>query len=314
MKIPYKLTVSFALGLLIGALALAGYSRWEQHHTSEEQAQQAPQGTHFSYEYVPPKDPKLSRTYDLVRDMDLFQKLVEVRAADGLFVLPTELHVVTAECGRENAFYSANKAELVLCYELVEDILRQGKEIARKNKYDKNFPDEFLVGTLRFMMAHELGHALIDQLQLPITGREETAADELATVMMLQYIDHQEARGVVESSIKFAGQYLAKSEADNDLPTVVADTHEMGLQRYFNLLCMIYGSDPADLLSVVTELGLPADRATSCPASTDRMMASWYTLLSPHFAPEHQLSEEEWYRKANEGRSEQNKNVENYVR
>jgi hypothetical protein len=43
----------------------------------------------------------------------------------------------------------------------------------------------FILGNTVFTLHHELGHALIDQLDLPVLGREEDAVDHLATIMML---------------------------------------------------------------------------------------------------------------------------------
>lgn len=40
-----------------------------------------------------------------------------------------------------------------------------------------------------FVFFHELGHALVDQYDLPITGREEDAVDELATVVVTEFFD-----------------------------------------------------------------------------------------------------------------------------
>ncbi|QNK00124.1 DUF4344 domain-containing metallopeptidase [Dyella telluris] len=128
-------------------------------------------GTVYSYECAPPHDPTLKQVYALVREMDVFQNLVEVRATDGRFVLPRPLHFVTAECQQEKAFLLQPKAELVLCYEIIKDILAKGETIAREEKLGRAFISRYLSGALRFIMLHELGHALIRELDLPITGQ-----------------------------------------------------------------------------------------------------------------------------------------------
>src|SRR5215208_5309127 len=40
---------------------------------------------------------------------------------------------------------------------------------------------EFVIGNTLFTLAHELGHAVISEFQLPVLGREEDAADAFAT-------------------------------------------------------------------------------------------------------------------------------------
>src|ERR1700676_2962934 len=39
---------------------------------------------------------------------------------------------------------------------------------------------EFVVGNTLFVLAHEMGHALIGQMNMPVLGREEDAADSFA--------------------------------------------------------------------------------------------------------------------------------------
>jgi hypothetical protein len=41
---------------------------------------------------------------------------------------------------------------------------------------------EFVTGNMLFVALHELGHALVGQLRLPVLGREEDAADYFATL------------------------------------------------------------------------------------------------------------------------------------
>lgn len=305
-----KFVAVICVCLLLGTAAIVWWAKQHAEHTAKHEE---PEGRSFTYEYVAPHDPKLVPTYEVLRDFDLFHQLTEILAVDGAFVLPQPIHFVAAECGRVNAYYSAPKVELVLCYEIVDDILSTGKKMAREEKLEKDFPKEYLTGALRFILLHELGHALIDQLKLPITGRDETAADEFAAVMLLQYVDHSEVRGQVESSLNYAGTYLAKDNG-NDEPSVFADEHELGQQRYFNLLCILYGSAPSDFLSIVTELGLPKERASTCPAYASRVMSTWGHLLLPHLAPEFQVSHEEWMQQSLNGRKAQDKNVDAYVR
>jgi Putative metallopeptidase len=45
---------------------------------------------------------------------------------------------------------------------------------------------EFVVGNMLFVGFHELGHALVGQLTLPVLGRAEAAADSFATLALLE--------------------------------------------------------------------------------------------------------------------------------
>ena len=262
---------------------------------------------------MPPRNEKLVPVYEMVRDMDLFHRIPELKALDGKFALRDGLHVVAAECGESNAFYTASTDEVVLCYELVKDSLDKGKKHARQEKLGQDFVDGYFLSAMRMTVLHELGHALIDQLDLPITGREESAADEFAAAIMLQHIDHTEASGDVEGMLMLGGYDMIDDIHGRD-PSLLADSHELGEQRYFNVLCVIYGSDPSGYLSLVTEEGLPQERASTCPEYSARVMSTWYQLLNPHLAPKYQMSKEDWYKRADEGRVAQGKNDSIYVR
>src|SRR5689334_11108448 len=99
------------------------------------------------------------------------------RLSDSL-VIPEDITLAVGHCAEPNAAYEPSDRRVTVCYELVENL----------NEVFANDPgDEYLVtGTIMFAMMHELAHALIDVLHLPITGRQEDAADQLATVLLLQ--------------------------------------------------------------------------------------------------------------------------------
>ena len=42
-----------------------------------------------------------------------------------------------------------------------------------------------VLANLEFTLLHEIGHALIDHFELPVFGREEDAADQIATTTMI---------------------------------------------------------------------------------------------------------------------------------
>lgn len=89
-------------------------------------------------------------------------------------------------CGEENAYYDEGSHRIVMCSEL----LPHGGSL------------------VRFVLAHELAHAVIMQRNVPFTGLHETAADELATLVMI-VLGRQE-------DVKTYAKYLLTLK--NDLP------------------------------------------------------------------------------------------------
>ncbi len=47
---------------------------------------------------------------------------------------------------------------------------------------------EFVVGNVLFVATHEMGHAVISEMELPVLGRQEDAADDLAILTGLRVV------------------------------------------------------------------------------------------------------------------------------
>ncbi|HEU0306515.1 MAG TPA: DUF4344 domain-containing metallopeptidase, partial [Lysobacter sp.] len=210
-------------------------------------------GVHFAYEYVEPKSPELQLFYKLAHDGDLLHQLPEIQAIDGLLMLPRPVTFVMAECREPNAFYSPERAEVVMCYETMKVLLDRGKQLAKDNELGDDYAQKYLGANLRFILLHETGHALIDLLEIPITGREEDAVDQLATTLMQRFAGLNESSRQTADNLRMASNwFLMRSTGQYNLDAY-ADEHALGEQRYFNLQCLIYGSNPARYVGIVTE-------------------------------------------------------------
>lgn len=134
---------------------------------------------------------------------------------------------------------------------------------------------ETVSGALLYTVLHEVTHALIDMHELPVTGKEEDAADDLATLLMINLFEdgHELALSAADLFLLEA-QELEELE-DQDLQS----EHSLEEQRYFRVLCQIYGSDPdnyPDLVEDFTE-----DRADLCLDQHTRINNAWAQLLAP---------------------------------
>jgi len=249
-------------------------------------------GVQFGYEYVKPKNPELEPYYKLAHDTDMLRHIPEVQAIDGMLMLPRPINYVTAECGEVNAFYSPERNEVVMCYETMKVLEQRGRDLAAQNKLDDTYAQKYLDANFRFILLHETGHALITLLEIPITGREEDAVDQLATTLMLRFAGLNESTATVTENLRMASNwFLARSTGEYNLDAY-ADQHALGEQRYFNLQCLLYGSDPARYLSIVTDGDLPEARAKGCPEESRRISSSWLRLLIPYVAPKYEMTEE----------------------
>ncbi|ATD68795.1 hypothetical protein CNR27_08980 [Luteimonas chenhongjianii] len=250
-------------------------------------------GPPFEYHYAVPQSPELREIYLRVREADLLRYLPELQAIDGVFALPRRLRYVTAECGESGAFYRPADADVVLCYETLRTLYERGQHHQRFLGSDDDHPLRYVRANVRFIVLHETGHALVDLLDLPVTGRQEDAVDQLAAILMLHFADHDETTEQVTGNLRLAANWmLSDSTGAYDLHAY-ADEHALAEQRFFNLQCLIYGTDPARFASIIDAGDLTAARARGCVRETQRLERAWLHLLLPHVASEHAMSEAE---------------------
>jgi len=100
---------------------------------------------------------------------------------DKALVVKPKLTLRLVECDEANAYYDEDTRTIDLCLELLTD-LRESFAAAYESEDEV---DDAVAGAFVFFLFHEVGHALIDVLELPITGREEDAADQLAAWVMI---------------------------------------------------------------------------------------------------------------------------------
>lgn len=127
-------------------------------------------------------------------------------------------------------------------------------------------------------MYHELGHALIDILDLPVFGPEEFAADVFSVVLMNRLHDED---GAIRLAYDAAGAYsedALRAERRGE-ENAEWDVHGTNLQRYYNLVCLFYGAKPDERDDMAEELGLPDQRAETCPEEFELADRSWGGVL-----------------------------------
>jgi hypothetical protein len=142
--------------------------------------------------------------------------------------------VVWEDCWAVNAFYQPRTHKLTMCNEL-RRVMTPGQ--------------------VRYAAAHEMGHAIIHQLDIPITGLEETAADELAAYVLTT--THRVA------DVHEAAQFWLSLGRPED----PQDEHPGDIRRYYTLECLAEGA----------ENGL---KETDCVKQWRHTVKVWNRLLS----------------------------------
>jgi len=124
----------------------------------------------------------------------------------------------------------------------------------------------FVAVNAEFTLAHEMGHLLIAELDLPLLGREEDAADQLGFISLFLSSGRQHDADFYAKLLDIADYWrLEWQRVKPEHEEVYAwASHGLDAQRFYNLACLIYGSDPDRLEWVPKITGLPVERALYC--------------------------------------------------
>ncbi len=139
---------------------------------------------------------------------------------------------------------------------------------------------EFVSGNMLFVLLHELGHTTIGELELPVLGREEDAADAFASLTLIniksEFSDH-----VLAEAAK--GWFMAdRRDKKEGEPVVYYDEHGLNQQRAYQIVCYMIGADPIRFKDLAEETKLPKDRQQSCNEDYRKAAKSWGVVLQPH--------------------------------
>jgi len=139
---------------------------------------------------------------------------------------------------------------------------------------------EFTIGNMLFVLLHEAAHGLISDLGLPVLGREEDAADAFATITMLEMKTEFTHRTLVNAAKSW--MISDRRSRENREAVEYYDAHGLDLQRAYNIICLMVGSDPKRFADLANEVNLPKDRRESCVFDYSNAQWSWEQALKPH--------------------------------
>lgn len=227
-------------------------------------------------QYVEPASDELKPVYNLVKNARLLEKvrnmLVSLR-------LPRRLLLKSQSCdGLDDAWYE--NSVITVCYEFFDEIWKNVPEKTTKRGVT---PMDAMVGPIVDTFLHEVGHAVFDLWKVPVLGREEDAADFFSAYLMLKF-NKQEARRLIMGAAYQYREHVRVPQVS--LPAAkFADQHALPQQRFFNVLCIAYGSDDVLFADFVEKGYLPQSRAKDCEDEYKQVAYAFDKLLSPYLGP-----------------------------
>jgi putative metallopeptidase DUF4344 len=151
-----------------------------------------------------------------------------------------------------------------------------------KNLTDQQRLDRvnFVVGNTLFVLLHEIGHVHVSDMNLPVLGREEDAADAFAALTMLKLGTSFSHRVLTEAS---KGWFLSdRRDQQTGAAPLYYDEHSLSQQRAYQVVCLMVGSDPVKFKDLAKETKLPESRQESCKDDYVIASRSWDKVLDQH--------------------------------
>jgi hypothetical protein len=227
----------------------------------------------FRVVYEAPKNPAHQALYE---ELQSARTLEQFREFLSFIRLPRILTLKLAGCdGDDNAWYEPDDLAITVCYEYPEEV----RSIAPRAVTPAGVtPQSAVLGPLLEVFLHEIGHALFDQLRIPILGHEEDAADQLAAFVLL-HLSQQAARDAMAGVAWMYGQQAKDAQISR---TSLANVHGLAGQRFYNTLCMAYGAEPGVFGDLIEKKLLPEGRAEDCEGEYRQVAYAIQTLMSPY--------------------------------
>ena len=247
---------------------------------------QAAEAERVITEYVEPINAVHKPLHDMLRK---HQALERVQKLLSPIRWPRPLRLVLKGCnGTSDAWYEY--AVITICFEYLDDMWRRANSprrpptIAREDAFIGPFVDTVL---------HEAGHAIFDLLKVPLLGREEDAADQVAAYYVLQFPKELRRRMILGGAYTYVNKLKVREPRDIYRPRLdvsrhisFADEHSTPAQRFFNLLCIAYGSDKVLFADIVKQRYLPKYRADFCEDEYLQIDHAYRQLIAPHVDPD----------------------------
>jgi hypothetical protein len=238
----------------------------------------------ITWQYVEPA-PKLEdyrRFYEFMHDFHVLEELSNVLS---IFKLPEPLTLQALPSG-DCAEYVPSAHAIQICPGFFKELSRLAPPPGQRSKegYSR---DEVLIGAIKAIMLHEAGHALFDMLDVPVFGREEDAADQMAVFLALETGpegDMAKAKIIVAG---IAHTLRAHSEDPSAFIEWAAftDEHSSWENRYRNTVCLAYGGDHEAFKDFIEAAGLTKEDLDRCTEEYGQIRRAFETTIEPFFDP-----------------------------
>lgn len=144
---------------------------------------------------------------------------------------------------------------------------------------------DFAMHDAVFTLYHETGHLLVHELDLPVLGKEEDAADALAVITILKTIKDEDERYWTLNDVADGWYYSAEQTTGQGIDDLAYyDDHSLDIQRSYAVVCMMVGANKQAFADTADVYNLDADQQDDCQGTYQQADRAWKTVLSPFYA------------------------------
>ncbi|MBF0347490.1 MAG: hypothetical protein HQL81_07460 [Magnetococcales bacterium] len=222
-----------------------------------------------------PTQPASTWAWELLRNSRRMETVIGVLQAS--FSLPRPLTFRFGE--GEGPVYDPQRVEITIPYPFIADIAHLLSEHPAPTAVHSEQTDTLDV--VEWVVYHELAHAFVDLFNLPVLGREEDAADALATLLAIELVEDGGRMALT------AADLLARvaANAKNTPNASFWNEHTVDQQRFSQVVCWVYGSDTTTFAPLANSGTIPHQRAQRCPDAFSTMAQGWWRLLDRYIKP-----------------------------
>ena len=201
-----------------------------------------------------------------------------VKELNSIFKLPYDVLIRFKQSDTANAWYSPETRSIdftsAFIIEFYDNFAKyyKGDELIHK-----------VTNVVIFFLFHEIGHALTDIYQLSVKGPEEDVVDDFA-IYLLSGGDAITQEAVLDGANMFY-EYGKRTEDLTVKSLELWDEHSLDQQRFYNILCMMYGSNPEKYSYLISPKLLPQNMTNRCLGDYEKIMRSWHNDLSQYMHP-----------------------------
>jgi hypothetical protein len=236
-----------------------------------------PKNPKIDISYVEPSNQKYKAIYGRLTRLKALETLQQFLSP---LKLPSPITIKVDQCdGALTVPYKPESATVTLCYEYIWEIEANVPGQGAVN-FGRGRPQltatQTIIGAFVQEALQQTAYPVLDILEVPVWGRLDEAADNVAGFIMLEFGDD-----VAWTTIAGTAWFLAqRGLLGSGYFTDTARLPEA--QRFYNYLCLAYGRNGEKYQFLVDTANLHPERAKYCAQDYRRLRYSFRQTIMPH--------------------------------